>query len=85
MPIFEGQFWINAIGNFLDICVLEWCKLFGEKRGKHYWREIISDPDSFFQELLNETGLTETEFYDLNSTTMSEKCRRNRMGVQLSV
>ncbi len=33
--IFKDQFWVNANGNFIDVCVLEWCKLFGDKRGQH--------------------------------------------------
>ena len=59
--IFGGDFWTNANGNFLDICVLEWCKLFADQRGKHYWRKAISQPDAFFQELLRVVGVTEAE------------------------
>lgn len=59
---FQGQFWTNANGNFLDICVLEWCKLFGDKRGKHYWRKVITDQPAFFGGLLNAINLTEPEF-----------------------
>ena len=60
--IFNDQFWVNANGNFLDICVLEWCKLFGEKRGKHYWQKVITDQPSFLAGLLHAVGLTEIEF-----------------------
>jgi hypothetical protein len=24
----QGEFWVQAHGNFLDTCVLDWCKLF---------------------------------------------------------
>jgi hypothetical protein len=36
------QFRVNANSNSLDICVLEWCKLFGEKRtrGKNHWLHV---------------------------------------------
>ena len=50
-------------GNFIDICVMEWCKLFGDLRGKHYWQKVIKDPTSFFNGLLEEMGMTEAEFY----------------------
>lgn len=60
--IFKDQFWVNANGNFLDICVLEWCKLFGDKRGKHYWRKVITDQVVFFDGLLQAVCLTEAEF-----------------------
>lgn len=47
------QFWTNVNGNFMDICVLEWCKLFTDKkRGKHYWGKVITDGASFFDGLL---------------------------------
>lgn len=61
---FKGQFWVNANGNFIDIAVLEWCKLFADNRGKHFWRKVISDDVTFERDLLAELGLTETEFDD---------------------
>jgi hypothetical protein len=36
----QASFWRQANGNFLDICVLEWCKLFGDKKGKHHWSRV---------------------------------------------
>ena len=56
-PVFKGQFWVNANGNFLDISVLEWCKLFGEKRGKHRWGKLITNGEIFFNELLKSLGM----------------------------
>ena len=61
---FTGQFWTNANSNFLDICVLEWCKLFGDHRSKHYWRKAVSNPDVFFREQLRAAGITEDELTD---------------------
>lgn len=58
----NDQFFVNANSNFLDICVLEWCKLFGDKRGQHYWRKVITDQDAFFIGLLQSLRLTEAEF-----------------------
>ncbi len=59
----KDQFWVTANGNFLDHCVLEWCKLFGdEKRGKHFWRKVITDQDVFLEGLLQTLEFTETEF-----------------------
>ena len=59
-----SQFWLSANGNFLDIAVLEWCKLFADTRGKHFWRKAITDDVSFQEGLLAEIGLSETEFED---------------------
>lgn len=60
--IFKDQFWVNANGNFIDVCVLEWCKLFGDKRGQHHWQKVITDQAAFLTGLLNAVGQTEGEF-----------------------
>lgn len=68
-----SQFWITANGNFLDQCVLEWCKLFGDETGEHYWAKIVSDPASFENSLLSSLGVSTSEF-----KTYIEKIRRYR-------
>jgi len=55
-----AQFWMRINGNCLDIAVVEWCKLFGERRGKHCWRNIITDQDAFKADLF---GLVSNEGY----------------------
>jgi len=60
----KSQFWLNVNGNFLDIAVLEWCKLFADPRGKHFWRKAISDVATFQKGLFTELGCTETEYED---------------------
>jgi hypothetical protein len=57
----SAQFWVNANSNSIDICVLEWCKLFAEKKGKHRWSRIVADPE-FERKLLLRLGLTADEF-----------------------
>jgi hypothetical protein len=58
----QTQFWVAVNGNFIDICVLEWCKLFGDLRGKHSWKKAISDPEAFKDGLLQHLEMTEAEF-----------------------
>ncbi len=60
--IFEDQFWVNANGNFLDICVLEWCKLFADKKGQHHWEKAISDQTAFSTGLIRAVNQTQGEF-----------------------
>ena len=60
--ILRTQFWVAVNGNFIDICVLEWCKLFGDLRGKHSWKRAVSDPKSFQDGFLQDLELTEAEF-----------------------
>ncbi len=63
--ILKGQFWINANGNFLDICVLEWCKLFGDLRSKHYWGKIISDTQTFYAGMIHKLKVADAELESL--------------------
>jgi len=57
-PVFKEQFWITANSNFLDIGVPEWCKLFGDVRGKHYWGKVITTVAGFFYGLLKSLRMT---------------------------
>lgn len=56
----EG-FWLTTQGNFLDVCVLEWCKLFGNRNGKYHWSKVVLDPEAFRREMLHLHGITENE------------------------
>ena len=58
----NDDFWISANSNFLDISVLEWCKLFGEWNGKHHWRKVVPEPDAFLPALWEGIGVTEEAF-----------------------
>ncbi len=53
----EGDFWITLDGNCLDVAVLEWCKLFGEPKGKHSWEKIIDSKDGFRSKLKTSLGI----------------------------
>ena len=45
-----SQVFVTIDGNFLDMAVLEWCKLFGDKNGKHHWGKIV--PNQIFKSQL---------------------------------
>lgn len=57
-----SQYWITTQGNFLDIAVMEWCKLFGEKKGRHCWRNIVEDPSEFEEKMLLHLSCSKEEF-----------------------
>jgi hypothetical protein len=59
------NFWRQANSNFIDMCVLDWCKLFADKRAVHYWGKIVSDPRKFETDLLVKLNLTSHEFETL--------------------
>ena len=33
----KDQFWVSLNSNFIDISVIEWCKLFGDYKDKHHF------------------------------------------------
>lgn len=44
------------------MAVLEWCKLFGDKRGQQSWRKVVTDHEAFMAGLLAAVKMTEDEF-----------------------
>lgn len=61
-PFKKEQFWVNANGNFIDIAVLEWCKLFADKKGKHYFSKVVDEYKRFEADLLVKLGLDNDGF-----------------------
>lgn len=61
--IFQDDFWVTVNGNFMDICVLEWCKVFADSRGGHYWQKVITDPVNFKNGLLQMLSISEQELH----------------------
>ena len=57
-----ANFWITANSNFLDVCVLEWCKLLADKDEQHHWKRIVTNPIGFKISLLDDLKLDEAEF-----------------------
>jgi hypothetical protein len=60
-PHEDKNFWVNANGNFLDIAVMEWCKLFAEN-GKHDWTTAVMHNATFLNDMLAAIGKTEQEW-----------------------
>lgn len=58
------DFWKNTNSNFIDIAVLEWCKLFADRNGKHHWKKVVLYSDEFRSDLFQEVGVTEDEFLE---------------------
>jgi hypothetical protein len=56
------QFWITVDGNFIDMAVIEWCKLLGDRRGKHFWANVVTDAPRFETGMLRHLGITADEF-----------------------
>jgi hypothetical protein len=69
----HSGFWRQVSSNFLDIAVLEWCKLLGDDRDKHFWRNVVADPTAFEAGLLFNLRMKESDFADF-----AKKMRRYR-------
>ncbi len=52
-----NPFWKVANFNFFDEAILEWCKLFADKRGKHFWGKIVTDKSRFENGLLSSLSM----------------------------
>jgi len=60
----QSFFWRQINANSIDICILEWCKLFGELNGHHNWSRVISEAnrDDFERGLLEAVDMSKAEF-----------------------
>lgn len=58
------QFWISLNGNFFDVCLLDWCKLFGDLKAKHHWSKTITDQPDFLHQMYGACGLNQQTFED---------------------
>jgi hypothetical protein len=59
-----ASFWRTANGNFVDLCVLDWCKLIGDSKDPHSWERVVSNKADFKAKLLAHLNVTEFEFED---------------------
>jgi hypothetical protein len=51
-------------GNFIDICVLEWCKLLGDTKAPHHWEKIVKNKKEFKIGLLSYLETDSEKFVD---------------------
>jgi hypothetical protein len=56
------SFWRQVNSDCIDVCVLDWCKLFAERQGEHHWRKIVTDATASEAALLADVGLSASEF-----------------------
>lgn len=54
----DSEFWLTINSNFLEIAVVEWCKLFADGRARHDWKKAVVDPSAFLPQLLADRGLS---------------------------
>lgn len=57
-----SDFWRVANGNFAEISIVEFCKLFGGKQEKHRWQKVISDKVRFRKAIEDSISITFSDF-----------------------
>jgi hypothetical protein len=61
----SSDFWTRTNANFVDMAVLEWCKLLTDRDDKHHWRNIVTDPEAFKAKLLARLKMTPAALLNL--------------------
>jgi hypothetical protein len=76
-PKSRAEFWVTANGNFIDIAVLEWCKLFidtkNRKPAEHRWEVVATDKAQFEAELLQAVGADQLKALKVEVRTYRNK------------
>ena len=57
-----NEFWATVQGNFIDIAVLEWLKLFGDHNDRHHWKNLVENKVLFKEAMLRNCSINEEEF-----------------------
>ena len=58
----HDDFWRDVNSNFLDVAVLEWCKIYGSKKQIHHWSKVINDIESFQTSLFETIQINKKQF-----------------------
>ena len=75
------NFWRVSYGNLTDVAVIEWCKTFGEDSEDGHWKNVVSDPNSFRTEMLNQLKIDRGEW---DAYWQQMKLYRNKVAVHAS-
>ena len=67
----KEQFWISLNNNFLDICVLEWYKLFGNHKDKHHWKKVMNHDKDFKQRMFEKLKIKQTDLDKVHGIIMA--------------
>jgi hypothetical protein len=56
------EYWKTVTSNCLDVCILEWCKLFADPNDPHHWRNVVSIPSKFEGDLYKRVRVSSSRF-----------------------
>lgn len=65
----SNQYWNTTHGNYIDIAILEWCKLFGNyNQEQFHWKRTIKDKARYKGQLLTMVGKSESEWAEYHDS-----------------
>lgn len=53
----KTEYGATVNSNFIDMGLLEWCKIFGNHEEKHHWKNIVSNKTLFRENMLKSIGI----------------------------
>lgn len=56
------EYWKTVTINCLDVCILEWCKLFADPHDPHHWQNVVSTPAAFQGDLYKRLRVSAERF-----------------------
>jgi len=76
----KSDFWVNLNGNCLDISILAWCSLYGDRNAEFKWQKLINNEADFLSRLYATMDSTEVEFaqYIERMRLYRDKCVAHR-------
>ena len=65
----DDSFSTTVSWNFIDVSIIEWCKLFGSYGDDHHWRNLVGDgADQFSNDMYERISMTESEFSEYHQS-----------------
>lgn len=52
------NYWIFSLNNFLDVAILEWCKIFGNNSQRTHWTNYVDEDDDFRRDMLKHINIS---------------------------
>jgi hypothetical protein len=56
------NFWRLIHGSFMDLPVLDWCKIFGSNAEPTHWKGVVDDPNQFRLDLLADLKISKEDW-----------------------
>ncbi|MEX2244314.1 MAG: hypothetical protein WD716_10775 [Fimbriimonadaceae bacterium] len=58
----RGEVWSTVGDNFMRLAILDWCKIFADRKGKLNWRREAPRPETFMNDLLQAIDVSQSDF-----------------------